>query len=86
MNPLLLNCMPLYYGCHNISEYFDDVLIITGDLNRDMELIINIFKNPYGYYKPMYNAKNLKTVNLIENMEKVFSFSDSLPKTLPKNS
>lgn len=86
MNPLLLNCVPLYYGCHNISEYFDDVLIITGDLNRDMELIINIFKNPYGYYKPMYNAKNLKTVNLIENMEKVFSFSDSLSNSLPKNS
>ena len=77
MTPLLFNCMPLYYGCHNISDYFDDILIITGDLDRDMELIINIFKNPYGYYKPTYKEKNIKTVNLIENVENLFSFSES---------
>ena len=70
---LLHNCMPIYLGCKNINSYFDDIINLTGNINEDIKLIIKILSNPGQYYKPTYNEKNLKTVNLIENIEKLYS-------------
>jgi hypothetical protein len=64
--------MPIYFGCKNINTYFDDTINLTGDVNEDIKLIIKILLKPGQYYKPTYNEKNLKTVNLIENIEKLF--------------
>ena len=33
MSPLLHNCMPIYLGCKQIHEYFDDILLLSGTIN-----------------------------------------------------
>ena len=53
--------------------YFDNIFKLTGDINKDLLLIIKITKNPTIYYNYTYNEKNIKTVNLIENIEKLYS-------------
>lgn len=73
ITPLLYNCMPIYLGCKNIGSYFDNIINLTGDVKQDILLIIKIITNPLQYYKPTYNEKNIKTVNLIENVEKLYS-------------
>jgi len=73
ITPLLYNCMPIYNGCNNIDKYFDDIIKLNGDIDKDIQLLINILKEPYKYYKATYNDKNKKTVNLIENIERLFS-------------
>jgi hypothetical protein len=60
-------------GCKNIDSYFDNIINLTGDINKDILLIINIIKNPLKYYNNTYNEKNIKRVNLIENIEKLYS-------------
>jgi hypothetical protein len=73
ITPLLYNCNPLYLGCKNINSYFDNIISLSGDINKDILLIINIIRNPLKYYKSTYNEKNIKKVNLIENIEKLYS-------------
>ena len=75
ITPLLHNCMPIYYGCANIDNYFDNgsVIKLTGRIKQDIELLRFILKNPLLHYRLTYNDKNKKTVNLIENMERLFS-------------
>jgi hypothetical protein len=73
ITPLLHNCMPVYFGCKNIDSYFDHIPKLSGDFNADILLLVEIIKNPKMYYKPTYNPKNLKTVNLIENVRELYS-------------
>jgi len=73
ITPLMYNCKPIYLGCKNIDMYFDNIFKLSGDINKDLLLLTNIIKNPTQYYKPTYNEKNIKTVNLIENIEKLYS-------------
>ena len=73
ITPLLHNCLPVYLGCRNINNYFDDIINLTGDMNKDILLIINIIRNPLKYYNNTYNAKNIKRVNLIENIENLYT-------------
>ena len=68
----MFNCLPIYYGCQNIQKYFDDIIILTGDLNKDINMLILILQNPLKYYKKTYTTKNIKNVNLIENIETLF--------------
>ena len=64
--------MPIYWGCTNIHSYFEEVILLTGDLTKDMNLIIDILKNPLAFYKPTYSEKNKKKINLIENIDSLF--------------
>ena len=73
ITPLLYNCMPIYLGCKNIDSYLDGIIKISGNLDNDILLIKNIIINPHVYYKKKYNEKNIKTVNLIENIENLYS-------------
>jgi len=73
ITPLMYNCKPIYLGCKNIDMYFDNIFKLSGNINEDLLLLINIIKNPTQYYKPTYNEKNIKTVNLIENIERLYS-------------
>ena len=72
ITPLMYNCMPIYYGCKNIDEYVDNVIKLNGDINNDILLILSIINNPNFYYKKTYNEKNIKAVNLIENLPNIF--------------
>jgi hypothetical protein len=73
ITPIMYNCKPIYLGCKNINMYFDNIIKLTGDINQDILLIIEIIRNPMKYYTSTYNEKNIKTVNLIENIEKLYS-------------
>ena len=73
ITPLLYNCMPIYSGSDNIDNYFNDIIKISGDIDKDIQIITDVLKYPYKYYKTTYNDKNKKTVNLIENIENLFS-------------
>jgi hypothetical protein len=75
ITPLLHNCLPIYYGCATIDTYFDkgDVITLKGRVEHDIQLLIAILKNPLRYYRRTCTDKNKKTVNLIENLENLFS-------------
>ena len=73
ITPLLHNCMPVYLGCKNIDQYFDNMINLSGDIDNDILLLTEIIKNPESYYKPTYNQKNIKTVNLLENVVDLYS-------------
>lgn len=73
ITPLLHNCMPLYLGCKNIDQYFDNMINLSGNIDNDILLLTEIIKNPERYYKPTYNQKNIKTVNLLENVVDLYS-------------
>ena len=75
ITPLLHNCLPIYHGCTNIGTYFDkgDVITLKGRVEHDIQVLIAILKNPSMYYRRTCTDKNKKTVNLIENLENLFS-------------
>lgn len=73
MSPMMYNCMPIYWGCKNILMYFDEVILLTGNLKADMNLLVGIIQNPKQHYQPTYNEENRKRINLIENVDVVFS-------------
>ena len=73
ISPLLYNCMPIYYGCKNINKYFgDNEVIFSGNVDNDIKILKLILNNPYKYYKKTYTPHNLKTVNLIQNIERLY--------------
>ena len=73
ISPVMFNCMPIYYGCNNINKYFDEVIILSGDIDNDIKVIISVLNDPYKYYKKTYTTKNKKTVNLLENISEIFT-------------
>ena len=73
ITPMMYNCMPIYLGCANINLYVDNVIELEENLEKDLKTIVEIINNPEFYYKKTYTEKNIKAVNLIENIEKIFS-------------
>ena len=73
ITPLLYNCMPVYLGCKNIDSYIDDIIKLSGDINNDIILLRNILQNPNANYKKTYTEKNIKAVNLLQNVENLFA-------------
>jgi len=72
ITPLMYNCMPIYLGCKNLNNYLENVVILNGDVQKDIQVIIAILNNPFRYYKKTYTEKNIKAVNLIENLPNIF--------------
>jgi len=73
INPLLCSAIPIYCGCHNITNYFDDVICLTGNLTNDLNIIINIINEPMKYYKQPNIEKIKNETNLLYNIDKLFS-------------
>jgi hypothetical protein len=73
ISPIVLNCNPIYLGCRNIDNYFDNVIKLTENIDEDIPLLKNILSTPEKYFNPMYNTKHLKVINLIENIEYLYS-------------
>ncbi len=65
IDPMLLNCNPIYLGCENIDYYLENIIHLNGDLQKDMEFIIKILKNPNFFYKKTFTLKNKNKINLI---------------------
>lgn len=72
ITPLMYNCMPIYLGCKNLNKYLENVVILEGDVQKDVMIIIEILKNPNKYYRKTYTDKNIKAVNLIQNLPSIF--------------
>ena len=66
-NTLLCNTTPIYLGCINIDNYFENVIKLTGNLKHDLNLIYNICKNPDNY-KKNHNIEKIKSVLSIKNV------------------
>jgi hypothetical protein len=66
--------MPIYYGCKNIDKYFENSYIeLNGNIQNDMNVIISILKNPNNFYKEIRTPKNIKTPNLLLNIDTFFN-------------
>jgi hypothetical protein len=72
MSPLLHNCMPIYLGCKQIHEYFNDIIKLSGNINDDIQLLVEIFKCAGLFYRKTYTEKNINTVSLLNNIHKIF--------------
>ena len=65
--------MPIYYGCKNIKTYFEKSYIeLNGNIENDMNVIISILRNPTKFYKESRSPDNIKTPNLLLNIDKFF--------------
>jgi hypothetical protein len=73
ITPMMYNCMPVYYGCQNVNLYLENTITLTGNILFDLDLIVNILKQPQTYYKKTYSENNIKRVNLIENLPNIFT-------------
>ena len=72
-NPLLNGTNVLYLGCTNIFNYLsnDGIYLLTGNIESDMNLIINIINNWKKYYKSIDVEKisnSLSIKNLINQL------------------
>jgi hypothetical protein len=74
MNSLLCSTTPIYMGCRNIKKYFpENVIVLSGDLYSDMELLQKIVDNP-GKYKRKINVQTVKDkVSLLKNIKLLFA-------------
>lgn len=67
---LVSKCVPIYWGCTNIENYFPKMTYkLSGNIERDMQLISNICNKPDKFYtiKPIDVECVKKTCN-IENL------------------
>lgn len=63
INPMLLECTPIYYGCVNIDSYFPDIHIkLSGVLEDDINLLRDICNNEDKY------VKNINTQEIIDKV------------------
>jgi hypothetical protein len=72
MSPVMYNCVPIYWGCTNILSYFEEPLLLTGDVTKDIHLLITILKNPSFYYRETYHEKNKKNIHLMEQVDRLY--------------
>jgi hypothetical protein len=73
INPLLCSAMPIYFGCNNIKNYFDEeVICLEGDLKRDMDLLMDIVKEPMKHYKRINVEKIKNKTNFLRNISEIF--------------
>ena len=73
INPLMCNCVPIYFGSPNIEKYTGDTIIrISGNITDDMNLIVDILKSPMKFMKEI-NTKTIdNNVNFIKNVDNIF--------------
>lgn len=73
MNPLLAGTTPIYLGCRNIDSYFPGlVLTLSGNLDSDIELLIQIVLDISGYKRQIDLEKVKDNIYLLRNIDKIF--------------
>ena len=73
INPLLNGTTPIYLGCTNIEKYFGTIIKLSKSIERDIDLIKDIIKNP-DHYKKEINLDEVKDkVYLLRNLDTIFS-------------
>lgn len=76
LNCFYTNTIPIYYGAKKINDYFPNSCIqLTGSLERDIPLIIDIFQNPGKYIQQIDIRKykdHIETADLANHLLKKF--------------
>lgn len=73
INPLLSNTTPVYLGCDNIDTYFpNNVIQLKGDIDHDMNLLVNILRTPLKYRKNIDASTVEKRVSLVHNLARLY--------------
>jgi hypothetical protein len=71
-NTLLCNSTPIYLGCKNIDNYFKEcVIILSGNIDKDINMIRSICTNPSIYLKNVNNNDIVHKLS-IENVINLF--------------
>jgi hypothetical protein len=74
INTLLCGTTPVYIGCRNIDNYFPNTVIkMNGYIEKDILLIQDILKSPAKYVKDIDTEYVKNKVNLLKNIEKIYS-------------
>jgi hypothetical protein len=74
IDPLLCNTMPIYLGCTNIESYFpEQTVCLSGELKKDIQLIIHILSHPEKYRKTIDIPLVKSKVFLLKNIKNLFS-------------
>ena len=72
INPLLAGTTPVYWGCKNINNYFENVIFLSGNAESDIKLLETIVLNPEKYKQPIDVSKIENKVNLIKNIKDMY--------------
>lgn len=69
VNPLLYGTNVVYFGCNNIHNYFSEngIYLLDGNIEHDMNLIVDILNNLQKYYK-MIDIKKVQEIISIKNL------------------
>ncbi len=74
INPLLAGTTPVYLGCKNIESYFPGTQIdLSGDVDRDFELLKAICADPSRFRKSIDVAAVESKVNMLKNVRDLFA-------------
>ncbi len=74
INPLLAGTTPVYLGCKNIESYFPGTQIdLSGDVDRDFELLTAICADPGRFRKTIDVAAVEPKVNMLKNVRDLFA-------------
>lgn len=68
----MYNCIPIYLRCKNINKYIENFIKLEGNIHNDILIIMDIINNPNLYYTKTYTERNIKSVNLIQNLPNIF--------------
>ena len=68
-NCLVCNTTPIYLGCTEIETYFpNQVVHLSGNLQEDCALLVEISKNPKKYVREIKTNENDTVLNLMKNL------------------
>ena len=71
--PLVRGCTPIYLGAKNVLTYFPDAILLTGNLQEDLDLLERIIKNP-DQYKKVIDIEDVKNRSyLLRNLDTIFA-------------
>lgn len=80
-NPLLAGCTPIYLGCLNINNYFpNNVVNLTGDIEKDFNILVNILKNPLSFKKEIDLQTIKNKIYLLRNLDNIYDVEE--PETI----
>jgi len=71
MDPLICSTTPVYLGCENIDTYFpESVIHLSGDIEKDMNLLTDICRNPDKYSNITIDVEEVKQTISFSNIVK----------------
>jgi hypothetical protein len=72
IHPLLLGTIPIYLGCKN-NPFSDQTIHLTGNIEKDIHLLVMICQNPTHYRRNVNMNKVEEHVNILKNMKSLFN-------------